>query len=133
LRWAGKYAAVVVGVDPSETMLIAAKHRSLDLVESGKVQLIQGDAASTHQPDASANVVLSVNNVQLWPDRQAGLAEVHRILKPGGRLIIAVHKKWAPHDLVAEVEQAGFTDVTTSIWNPPTRTAGPAAILTAQK
>ena len=133
LRWAGKYAAVVVGVDPSKTMLIAAKHRSLDLVETGKVQLIQGDAASTHQPDESANVVLSVNNVHLWPDRQAGLAEVHRILKPAGRLIISVHKKWAPHDLAAEVAQSGFTDVNTSTWNPPTRTTGPATILTAHR
>lgn len=133
LRAAGKYAAIVVGVDPSDTMLLAAKHRCADLVESGKVQLVRGEAADTHQPDHAANVVLSVNNVQLWPDLQAGLTEVHRILKPNGRLLISVHQKWAPDGLAAELEQTGYTDITTTTWDPPGRGAGLALILTARK
>lgn len=110
LRAAGKRAAIVVGIDPSDTMLLAARHRCADLVEAGKVHLICGDAADTHQPDQSASVVLSVNNVQLWPDLPAGLAEIRRILKPAGRLIISVHQKWAPKDLTAHLEQAGLHD-----------------------
>ena len=133
LRAAGKHAAIVVGIDPSDTMLLAAKHRCADLVEAGKVQLISGTAADTHQPDHSASVVLSVNNVHLWPDLQAGLAEVNRILKPAGRLLISVHKKWAPDGLTTAIEQAGFTNPTTETWQPPGRGAGPATILTAHK
>jgi arsenite methyltransferase len=133
LRMAAKYAAIVVGVDPSETMLRAAKHRSLDLVEAGKVQLINGDAANTHQPDHAASVVLSVNNVQLWPDRPAAIAEIRRVMKPDGRLLISVHKKWAPPDLAAVLRQAGFTNVTATTWDPPGRRTPTAAVYTASR
>jgi ubiquinone/menaquinone biosynthesis C-methylase UbiE len=133
LRMAAKYAAIVVGVDPSDTMLLAAKHRSLDFVEAGKVQLISGDAADTHQPDHAASVVLSVNNVQLWPDRPAAYAEILRVMKPNGRLLISVHHKWAPPDLAEELHQAGFSNVTTTTWDPPGRRTPTAAVYTATR
>jgi arsenite methyltransferase len=128
---AAKYAGIVVGVDPSDTMLLAARHHCGELVEAGKVQLIRGDAADTHQPDHSASVVLSVNNVQLWEDRQAAYAELRRVMKPTARMVISVHKKWAPKDLAAELEAAGFTNVAASTWDPPGRRATTAAIFTA--
>jgi ubiquinone/menaquinone biosynthesis C-methylase UbiE len=133
LRMAAKYAAIVVGVDPSDTMLRAAKHRSLDFVEAGKVQLISGDAADTHQPDHAASVVLSVNNVQFWPDRPAAYAEILRVMKPNGRLLISVHQKWAPPDLAEELHQAGFSNVTTTTWDPPGRRTPTATIYTATR
>lgn len=133
LRAAAQYAGIVVGVDPSDTMLLAARQRCGDLVEAGKVQLVRGEAADTHQPDESASVVLSVNNVQLWADRPAGFAEIRRILKPGGRMLLSVHEKWAPGGLVEEIETAGFGGVETESWQPPTRTAGTAMIVTARK
>lgn len=128
---AAKYAGIVVGVDPSDTMLLAARHHCGELVEAGKVQLIRGDAADTHQPDHSASVVISVNNVQLWEDRQAAYAEIRRVMKPTARLIVSVHKKWAPGNLVAELESAGFSNVASSTWDPPGRLATTAAIYTA--
>jgi ubiquinone/menaquinone biosynthesis C-methylase UbiE len=128
---AAKYAGIVVGVDPSDTMLLAARHHCGELVEAGKVQLIRGDAADTHQPDHSASVVLSVNNVQLWEDRQAAYAEIRRVMKPTGRMVISVHKKWAPKGLAEELTAAGFQDVTTTDWEPPGRRATTALILTA--
>jgi arsenite methyltransferase len=131
LRAAAQYAGVVVGVDPSEEMLLVAKRRCRELVERGKVELIHGDAANTHRPDRSASVVLSVNNVQLWPDRVAGLTEIRRILKPGGRVLISVHARWAPEGLAEEVRAAGFQEVVSKTWQPPTRTAGRALIVKA--
>ncbi|GAA1593738.1 class I SAM-dependent methyltransferase [Kribbella sancticallisti] len=133
LTAAAKYAGIVVGIDPSDTMLLAARHHCGELVEAGKVQLVRGDAADTHQPDHSASVVLSVNNVQLWADRQAAYAEILRVLKPTGRIVISVHKKWAPEGLAAELAAAGFKDVTETAWDPPTRRAGTAAIFTANR
>jgi len=133
LRVAAKYGGIVVGVDPSDTMLLAARERCSDLVETGKVQLVRGEAADTHQPDHSASVVLSVNNVHLWEDRPAAYAEIRRILKPNGRLLISVHKKWAPADLTAELTAAGFTNVTSTTWEPPGRLASTAAVYTANR
>jgi SAM-dependent methyltransferase len=124
---------VVVGVDPSREMLLAAKRRCRELVEVGKVELIHGEAADTHRPARSASVVMSVNNVHLWPDRAAGFAEIHRILKPGGRLLISVHAKWAPEGLAEEVAAAGFGDVVSKLWRPPARGAGTALIVKAHK
>jgi ubiquinone/menaquinone biosynthesis C-methylase UbiE len=136
LEAAGKHAALVVGVDPSDTMLLAAKHRCADLVEAGKVQLVHGDAQDTHQPDHSASVVLSVNNVQLWPDRPAAFAEIHRVTKPNGRLFISVHEKWQPDGqttLTAELEHAGFAGVEGWTWEPPGRGAGTALMLSCRR
>ncbi|HEU4947223.1 MAG TPA: class I SAM-dependent methyltransferase [Kribbella sp.] len=133
---AGKRAAIVVGVDPSETMLTASRQRCADLIETGKVQLIQGDAEHTHQPDQSANVVLSVNNVELWPDRKAALTEIHRVLKPNGRLYISAHQKWLPGGqagLATDVERAGFDHVETWTWEPPGRRASTAVMLSARR
>jgi len=79
LRAAGERAAMVVGIDPSDTMLVAARHRCPELVREGRVQLVHGEAEDTHQPDQSATVVLSVNNLQQWRDRKAALAEILRV------------------------------------------------------
>jgi ubiquinone/menaquinone biosynthesis C-methylase UbiE len=128
---AAKYAGIVVGVDPSDTMLLAARHHCGELVEAGKIQLIRGDAGDTHQPDHSASVVISVNNIQLWEDRQAAYAELHRVLKPTGRLVISVHKKLAPPNLAAELDTAGFRNVTAVDWDPPGRRTTTALIITA--
>jgi arsenite methyltransferase len=71
---------------------------------------------------ASIDVVLSVNTVQLWEDRVAGFAELHRVLRPGGRLLLSAPDKWLPvprHALASEVEKAGFTDLQTWVWEPP--------------
>lgn len=134
LAAAGSVAARVVGVDPSELMLAASGQRCAALVEAGTVTLVQGDAANTGQADASTDVVLSVNNVVLWPDRAAGFAELHRVLRPGGRLLLSMHEKWldgGPTALAAVVGAAGFAEVTTWTWDPPGRGAARAVQLRA--
>ncbi|WP_239062994.1 class I SAM-dependent methyltransferase [Streptomyces sp. SID13031] len=130
---AAERAAIVVGVDPSDTMLLAARHHCGELVEAGKVQLIRGDAADTHQPDHSASVVISVNNVQLWADRPAAYAEIRRVMKPAARLLVSVSEKRAPGNLLAELESAGFSNVKVSTWDPPGRRTTAAAIYTADR
>lgn len=106
----------VVGVDPSEEMLALSRGRCPG------TELRVGTAERTGQPDDSVDVVLSVNNVQLWEDRAAGLAELRRVLRPGGRLVLSAHqgKLGVPrHELAAEVTAAGFTDLQTWTWDPP--------------
>ena len=50
-----------------------------------------GDAAGTGLPPACADLVVSVNTVAIWPDLDAGAAELRRLLRPGGRLLLSWH------------------------------------------
>ncbi|GAB2987535.1 class I SAM-dependent methyltransferase [Amycolatopsis acidiphila] len=116
LMAASQQAGRVIGVDPSEEML------ALCAARCPSAELRGGTADRTGQPDESVDVVLSVNNVQLWDDRAAGFAELRRVLRPGGRLVLSTHEKSLPvprHELAAEVAAAGFTDLQTWTWNPP--------------
>ncbi|WP_180686571.1 class I SAM-dependent methyltransferase [Streptomyces gossypiisoli] len=86
LAAAAERSAHVIGIDPSEVMRAMARRRCAPLITRGRLRLSPGTAARTGRPDASVDVVISVNNLQLWPDLPAALAELHRVLRPGGRL-----------------------------------------------
>lgn len=61
--------------------------------------LVVADAAAMPFADASFDLVVSSFAVHHWHDPQAGLAEVMRVLKPGGRALI-----WdiaSPQDMIA--------------------------------
>ncbi|UQW99490.1 class I SAM-dependent methyltransferase [Streptomyces sp. RerS4] len=134
LEAAALRSAHVIGIDPSDVMLAMARRRCASLIDRGRLRLAVATAARTGEADASVDVVISVNNLQLWPDVPAGLTELHRVLRPGGRILLAAHEKWLPTDLATltnALETAGFTSVRTRTWNPPTRMASTSALLSA--
>lgn len=47
-----------------------------------------GDVASLPFPDASFDVVVSTLSMHHWDDREAGLVEIGRVLRPGGRALV---------------------------------------------
>ena len=49
---------------------------------------MQGTAENLPVPEHSATVVWSVATVHHWADVTAGLAEVRRVLSPGGRFLV---------------------------------------------
>lgn len=136
LRDAAQYSAHVVGIDPSPVMLDASRRRCTVLIEQGRVRLVQASTEQTRQPDCSVDVVISVNNVQLWPDQQAGCTELARVMRPGGRLLLSAHHKWlsgGPEELADTVAASGFTDISTWTWQPPGHMATTAAQLQARR
>jgi ubiquinone/menaquinone biosynthesis C-methylase UbiE len=78
----------VAGVDFSKTMLDQASGRNAAAIASGNVELRLGDAATLLYPDSSFHKVYATNVVYFWNDLQATFHEIHRVMKPGGRLAL---------------------------------------------
>ncbi|MGH3344664.1 MAG: class I SAM-dependent methyltransferase [Carbonactinosporaceae bacterium] len=87
-------AAEICGVDPSPEMRALASRHNRD--QAGRVDLRLGAAADTGFADERFDRVVSANNVAIWPDLQAGLRELHRVVRPGGTVLIAWHSRNAP-------------------------------------
>ena len=83
----------------------------------------EGTAESTGQPDGSFDAAYSVNTVYFWPDLAAGLAEIERVLEPGGVFVNALYtpealaqrshtqhgyRMYEPAELVTAAEAVGF-------------------------
>jgi SAM-dependent methyltransferase len=77
----------VTGVDMTPEMLARAT-TSASRGGFGNVRFHEGLAESLPVPDAWADVVISNGVLNLFPDKYAGLQEMARVLKPGGRLQI---------------------------------------------
>jgi ubiquinone/menaquinone biosynthesis C-methylase UbiE len=78
----------VAGVEISESMISAVRARAGDAFD-----LHLADAAALPFPDASFDRVLSVNTIYFWPDPARVLAEMSRVLRPGGRLVLGYRTK----------------------------------------
>ncbi len=77
-----------IGLDMTEAMrekcIANAKRSGLENVE-----VVDGDAESIPLPDESVDVVTSNGVINLVPDKKAAIEEIHRVLRPGGRVQIA--------------------------------------------
>lgn len=73
----------VAGVDPTAALASTARSR----VPGAKVEI--GVAEDLPFPDESFTVVWTIASQHHWDDPRAGLAEVRRVLEPGGRLLLA--------------------------------------------
>jgi arsenite methyltransferase len=80
-------AGRVIGVDMTTAMLAKARAAA---VQAGRdnVDFREGTAEALPVEDGWADVVISNGVLNLMPDKSAGLAEMARVLKPGGRLQI---------------------------------------------
>jgi SAM-dependent methyltransferase len=97
-------ASLVAGVDPSLEMRDMARARARSALGQGarledRVDLRVGTAESTGFPDASFDRVAAVNSVAAWSDLGAGVRELRRVTRPGGRVAIGWHSASNPSPL----------------------------------
>jgi ubiquinone/menaquinone biosynthesis C-methylase UbiE len=130
----------VVGIDFSRQMLDELARRK---AEAGlaNVEVLEGDAQALPLSDASFDAAFSMFGAIFFPERLEGLKEMHRVLRPGGRVAISSWRPFLhvpplkaafdilvelmpelpfgkskaplgePEEMQAELEAAGFRDV----------------------
>lgn len=81
----------VVGIDYSEDMLKLARRRVDEKDLAHVRELRQMDAQSLDFPDASFDTVVAMYLVSVVPNPERVMAEVARVCKPGGQVIIVNH------------------------------------------
>ncbi|QDQ97502.1 class I SAM-dependent methyltransferase [Tomitella fengzijianii] len=81
--------AVLTGIDLSEEMLAQARDRAASLGRDAV--LSQADAHALPFDDGAFDTVVCTFGLCAIPDVDRAVAEMHRVLRPGGRLILVDH------------------------------------------
>ena len=97
------------------------------------IPVVRGDAGRLPVADAGLDLVVAFDVLEHLPDDHGAAAEVLRVLRPGGRFLVAVpadQRLWSAHDeavghvrrydrdeLVRVLEGAGFTVAAVRSWN----------------
>lgn len=89
-QFLAEQGAKVVGVDISRAMLRVA------VAKPGMPPLVQADAAALPFADAAFDLVLSVTALEFVSDTARAVAEMARVCRRGGRLIVGVLNAWSP-------------------------------------
>ncbi len=118
VRAAARRGACVIGVDPAPVMLRVAQLVTRD---RPSIRWLQGSAENLPLPEHSATVVWSVATVHHWADVAAGLAEIRRVLSPGGRFF-AIERRVRPG--ATGLASHGWTDQQAASFAACCRTAG---------
>jgi SAM-dependent methyltransferase len=83
---------VLSDVVPEMTAIAAAR---IDALGIGNASTLELDLEHIDQPDASYDVALCREGLMLVPDPARAAGEIRRVLRPGGRVAIAV---WGPRE-----------------------------------
>ncbi|MGI9350932.1 MAG: class I SAM-dependent methyltransferase [Rhizobiaceae bacterium] len=79
----------LAGVEFSDVMLTRASSLNRDLIRNGQLELRKGDSRELPFGCKSFDKVFTVHTIYFWDDPLEDLEEVYRVLRPGGRFVIA--------------------------------------------
>ncbi len=78
----------LIGVDPIPRMIEIAHERAASHPEGARIDFREGPAEKLPVDDASADVVFAFDSIDHWQDLERGLAEIRRVLKHAGQLVV---------------------------------------------
>jgi SAM-dependent methyltransferase len=81
------------GCDYSPEMVREARVRNEKWVAGGQARFVEATAEALPFPAGAFDCVFTVNTIYFWESPQLVLEQVYRVLKPGGRLLIALRPK----------------------------------------
>ncbi len=118
----------ITGIDPSSASMAVAGKRFRQEVKQGKLTLQQSQAEATAFPKQAFDGIATINTLYFWSDVRTVLQECHRILKPGGILVVAYNSQafleqnqmtqygfrgYEVKDFEAQMQDAGFSEIKT--------------------
>lgn len=78
----------VTGIDMTQEMLAKARAAAAEM-KAPNVEFVEGEVESLPFDAESFDVVISNGVIDLVPDKDAVFSEIHRVLRPGGRIQVA--------------------------------------------
>jgi ubiquinone/menaquinone biosynthesis C-methylase UbiE len=117
----------IAGLDHSADMVLLAARYNSERVAAGMAEFRHGDAAQLPWEDGRFSAVAAMATFLFWPQPLESLKEIHRVLRPCGRLVISLgwnaddgmdHAKhvrkygielYAGKELQAWIQEAGFS------------------------
>jgi len=116
-------------VDLSPDMVVLAAKRFRTAVEDRTLLLANGDVAALPLESGVFDSAYALHSHMYWPSPLTGVREIHRVLRPGGRVLLGMdvvsgirliqwfgrgYEPVGPDRLAELFQEADFTDVTTS-------------------
>ena len=123
-----------MGVDYSITMVDAALEINKDLIEKGNVSFKHASITNLPFQDETFDYVTTTNTIYFWPCPLENMKELARVMKPGGKLVVAYRsrrlldqleltkhgfRKFEKEEIENLFTQSGFEQVNTSAIHEP--------------
>jgi ubiquinone/menaquinone biosynthesis C-methylase UbiE len=78
----------VVGLDTSQEMIKNANKNAFSLGFEERVVFQEGNIRNLRLPDHTLDFAISTMSLHHWSEPERGLSEIHRVLKPGGQVLL---------------------------------------------
>lgn len=121
----------ITGIDISKVMVNQAERKNIQLVNSGKLELIEASVEEIPAGNENFDKIFTANTIYFWPNPEENIKEVKRTLKPGGKFYCALRLKdemmnnkmigsnrgifknlFSKNDIKTFLKRSGFKDVT---------------------
>lgn len=118
-------AAFLAGLDRSPDVVERAKSKYSAAVSAGRADFQIGNVEKIPFAAGSLTKACTVNTIYFWRSLEAGFTEIHRVLSPGGRVVVGfvpkermdrmnmpadIFTSRSPEDVIAAMHSAGFAD-----------------------
>ena len=118
------FAGHVIGLDASRQMLKVARKKVAAERFEEYISLSRGDAQDLPYSDDSFDVVACLEALEFLPGQRAALAEMVRVLRPGGLLLVSIRidtrwmptRTWSEARMRRELAAMKLRDARVAIW-----------------
>ena len=88
MTWKALRPQKITGIDISEGMLDIGRKKISKLLLNSHIELLKGDSEAINWESGTFDAVTVAFGVRNFENLEKGLSEIHRVLKPGGKLAV---------------------------------------------